>query len=112
MLGHGERREQAAALRHDRDARRGDLVGGQARERLAVPSDRAAADAGRREAHDGTHQGRLAHAVTAQQRENFALGDMERHALQDVGGAIEAVEILDLKHAADRDRRPGRRGWS
>src|SRR5207237_9682895 len=64
VLTHRERREDAAALRHQAHAAASDLVGGQTRDVLAAQQDAAAA--GRGEADDRADERGLADAVPAE----------------------------------------------
>ena len=80
VFQHRHAREDAAALRRLRDAQPRDLVGRQARDVVPVEHDRALARA--RIAEDRHHQGRLAGAVGADQRDDLAVGDVDVDALR------------------------------
>ena len=88
VLGHGQRREDALAARHERQAELGDLLGGQRRDVLAVEDHLALV--GRQQAGDGLEQGRLAGAVGAEQGHHLVLADAgvdaEEHLQRAVGG--------------------------
>jgi len=91
MFVDGQRRPDAAALRHVGDAAAGDEVGGEAEDLLAAEADAAA---GRHQPGDGVAQGSLAHAVTPHHGQH-ALRQLERHRLQRVRTAIVDVQLLD-----------------
>jgi hypothetical protein len=52
------------------------------------------------DAGDGADQRTLARAVGADDGHDLALGDLERHAGQRLGVAVEEVEVLDLEKGA------------
>src|SRR5918992_1021767 len=91
MLVDGERLEQPAPLRDVADPRAGHLVGGLAEQLPSVEPHRAGRPA--EQAGDRQAQGRLAHAVAADQ--GYGLGaHAEADSLQDVSGPVVAVEVL------------------
>src|SRR6266540_546038 len=54
-----------------------------------------------REPDDAPHQRRLSRAVAAEQRDDLAGGDPQRHALEHVARAVERVQPVDVEdHAA------------
>ena len=65
------RAEQAARLRHQRDAAPDDRLGRQAVDPAALETDAAAMRADH--AQDGLHRGRLARGVAAEQADDLAL---------------------------------------
>ncbi len=89
----GERRKDPPPFRHQAEAQTGDGMRRQARERLPLEVDPAAARPV--EAHDGAHRRRLAHAVAADQRHHFAgprrHGQAEQHPAAPVAG-LDSVE--------------------
>jgi hypothetical protein len=52
----------------------------------------------RREAHEAPERRRLAGAVAAQKRHDFALAHLEADAVQDVALAVESVKARGLEH--------------
>ena len=80
VLAHGEALEDAAPLRHQRDAARGDRFRRQAGDVGAEHLDGAAAR--RQEADHDVHAGRLAGAVAAEQAEQAAFAERERDLLR------------------------------
>ena len=91
VLAHGQRAEDAPALRHDRDAVLRDRVGRPAAQRAALEEDLARAR--RREARHRPDQRGLAHAVAAEDRGDRALAaELEVEALQHVAVAVVGVD--------------------
>src|SRR5882672_3942217 len=63
------------------------------------------AHARRGEAGDGPQGGGFSRAVSSQQRHDFAFGDAEREAMEDMAQPVEAVDAPDLEdHAATPPR--------
>src|SRR5215469_14666175 len=89
-----ERRPDAPALRHVRDAAPRDPVRREAADLLAAQLDAAAR---RDQPGDRVAQRRLAHAVAADDREHAAL-EHEVDALQHMRVAVVDVEMPDLQH--------------
>src|SRR5258708_1769923 len=80
----------------------------QADQAFTAPGDRSRTHPRRRKTHDGADEGGLAHAVTAEQCDDFAEADIQRDAANDDRLAITAMQVANLKHdAASRDRLPG-----
>ena len=96
VLGHREVGEDAAFLRHPTEAGLGDAVGLPAGDVLVRQAD--AAGGGADQADQGLHQRGLAGAVAAEQGEDLAGGDRQGDAVQDAGGAVAGVEVLDHQH--------------
>src|SRR5258705_9444718 len=90
VLSDGEPGKDAAILRHEADAEPGDLVRGAAPEIDALELDRA--PPGSEKADRRLHQGRLAHAVAAQERDLLAGADLERHAEEDRRRTVPDVD--------------------
>ena len=105
VLAHGQALEDAAPLRHQRDAARGDLLRRLAADRRAEHGYRAAAR--RQQAHGDVHAGRLAGAVAAEQPEHAGLMQLERDVLQHVAVAVIGVDIGQRERASGQDRPPG-----
>jgi hypothetical protein len=88
--------EDAPLLRHIAQAEARDAIGWQALDALAGEAHFAT---GRRhQPHDRFHRRRLARAVAAEQRHDLARAHFERDAVQDMGAAVEGVQIGDLQH--------------
>src|ERR1051326_9051540 len=100
VLLDGHLREHGAFLRHVPKAARRAHVRGHARDRRALERHRAACASFH--AHERLQRARLAHPVAANQRDCFALVDIERDALSDGAGAVKRVQILDVQHHASR----------
>ena len=79
--------------------------GGSARHRRAEHFDRAAA--WRQQPDGDVHAGRLAGAVAAEQPEQAALAEFERHPLQHMAVAVIGVDVVELERAIRQDRPPG-----
>ena len=60
-------------------------------------SEANAACARRRQPHDRTDRRRLAHAVTAHQRDHLALPNRERQTEQHLAEAVAGLDIVDLE---------------
>ena len=97
VLAHGEALEDAAALRHQRDAARGDRSGGS--RVMSAPNTSTAPRARRQQADGDVHAGRLAGAVAAEQAEQAAFAERERHLLQDVAVPVEGVDVAEAERA-------------
>src|SRR5215467_4076583 len=102
VLAHRERREDAAALRHQAHPAARDLVGGQMRDVLAAQPNATAP--GWREADDRADERGLADAVAAEDRDDLTALDAQGDTLQDVALAVVGVDVLDVKHRRCRDR--------
>jgi hypothetical protein len=108
VLLHRHGREDHAALRHVGEAL-GDpgmaLEPGHVR---ALDLDRPGLD--RHEAHQGLHQGGLAHAVAAHHGDDLAGRHREGQPVQDLALAVGGVQVLDgERRRGGRDRGEGRR---
>src|SRR4051794_40326289 len=79
VLECGEVREKPAILEGAANAARGDALGREALDRIALEADAAGGD--RRAAGDRIEERRLAGAVRADQRADLARGDLERDAV-------------------------------
>ena len=104
-----ERLEQPPALGHVADARaRRPCRTARPTSSVALEADRAAR--GRRaHLHDRVAERRLAHAVAADDRDGLA-AHLEAQALQDVGAAVEDVEVADRQQRGLGRRGRGGRG--
>jgi hypothetical protein len=103
ILPHAERREDAAALRHEGDAAAGDAVGGPGMNGLAVEVDPPRA--GRGEAHDATNHRRLPRAVAAQQGHRLARLHAERDAVQHVTLPVVGLDAVDAEQGGHAEPR-------
>ncbi|GAB7538250.1 hypothetical protein BGC_44720 [Burkholderia sp. 3C] len=90
--------EDAAMLRHEAHAARGDPVRREAGQRGAVEAH--AALARRHHAGDRLQRGGLAGAVAAQQGDRLAFADRHRHALQHMALAVITVHRVKFEHHA------------
>ncbi|OQC05992.1 MAG: hypothetical protein BWX79_02174 [Alphaproteobacteria bacterium ADurb.Bin100] len=95
VLVHRQRLEDVALLRHPADARSRALVRRQPVQHDAAEQDGAAVLV--RGARQGVHQGGLARAIAAQQRQGLALGQRKAHVLQHHGLAIARAQALNLQ---------------
>jgi hypothetical protein len=95
IFQHRHAGENAAAFRRLRDAQLGDIVRRHIGNVAAVEDDLAFARA--RIAEDGHHQGRLAGAVGADERDDLALIYLERDALKRDDIAVEGLDAADGK---------------
>ena len=96
VLAHRQVGEDAAALGHVDDAEAHDRVRPQRADRLAVEPDAAAA--GPHQAADRAQQRGLARAVGAEDADQLAALDPQRHLLQRADRAVVDREAVDLKH--------------
>jgi hypothetical protein len=71
---------------------------------LSAIADFAGAHDGLSQVHDRPDGRRLAHAVAAQQRDDFTRTDIERHALQHMRVAIVGVQPFELEHQCPPSR--------
>src|SRR5437763_2989922 len=101
VLEDAEVRENPAALRDETDAEPRDGLGGPARE-LRTPIDDAPA-ARRHDARDRGERRGLARAVAAEERDELAREDVERHPVEHVALPVEGVHAL----AAQQRLTPG-----
>jgi hypothetical protein len=103
VLLDGELGEDAPALHHLADARPDDARRVEAVDRLPLEADRALGDRAAvdvEEARDRAQHGRLAGAVRAEQRDDRALGDLDRDALEHEDDVlVHDLEVLDDEHA-------------
>src|SRR5438094_941350 len=104
ILAHGEALEDPAALGHERDAVGGDRLRGAPGDGPAV--DRHHAVSRRQQAHDDVQRRRLARAVAAEQAEQAALGEPQRHAVEHVAVAVERVDLAQHERVTRQDRSP------
>src|SRR4051812_99755 len=104
VLGHGQSREDPPVLGHQRDAEPGDGVRVAARDVGAVEGHAAAARV--HDAHDRLEQRRLAGAVAPDERHRLPALDAQAHALDDVAGAVVAVDVLEAQHGSAGGDRP------
>ncbi len=107
VVRHGDIRDQLAALRHVGDSHSRPLMSLKLGYVLSVEAN--GAPFGKDDARDGAHQRRLADAVAAQHAHNARSIDVQGDAVQDVAGAVKAVDITDLKqqrHLLYRDKLP------
>ena len=91
-----EAREYAAILGHVPESALAYPKRLQVGDRLAVEVDLAARRSD--EPHDGLERGRLAGAVSPQQRNHLSRGDPERHIGQDLRPSVMGVDAADVKH--------------
>src|SRR5215471_850315 len=99
---HGEIGEDAAVVGDEADPELGDGVGRLARE--LHPVELHAARSGRGEPHDAAQGGALAGSVAAEQAHRLALAHVERHAEQDVAGAVIGVQLADVEDHSSSPR--------
>src|SRR4051794_14174523 len=97
VLEDAHAREDAPSLRRLGDPDLGDLVAGETLDLGAVEED--AAGPRRHDARDRPQRRRLARAVGADERDDLALVDLERDALERLDRAVEGMDVLD-----DEDR--------
>src|SRR5262249_7855878 len=93
---HGEQAEDPPLLRHPGDAEPGERVRRDALEIATLERDPAAGAA--RHAHDRLERRRLAHSVAAEQADDLAGADLDRHAVQHVGFSVVGVDVLEDEH--------------
>ena len=105
VLRHGERAEDAAALRAMGDAEPHDARRRQPVDPLAVEADRAGARPD--QPGNGAQHRALAGAVGAEQRHHLARGDVEADALDRGDRAVVHAELLDRENR-ERSRPPDR----
>src|SRR5215470_13711300 len=91
----GQRRKHAAALRHETHAAAHGLE--RSRVRDVDPLEKNAPPAWRSESYNRIHQGRLADAIATEQPENLSLLQLQRHALENVGVAVEGVDVANFQ---------------
>ena len=96
VLHHRQVRKDPAPLGAHGDAGRDDLVDGLAQQLLAVPED--GPGAGLHQAGDGAQGGGLAGAVGADQRDDLAVGHLQRDAPEGLDAAVADMEVFDFKH--------------
>jgi hypothetical protein len=111
ILAHGQFGENAAPLRHQRDAGLDDLMRRQCEQVLPVEAD-ARAVLRSHQACDGLEQRRLAGAVRAEHHDNLARLHVEIDAGERLMLAVAGGERANLKHRRLRGRRarlPSRR---
>ena len=65
---------------------------------MSVPSSWIEPRKRRRFAGDAAQQRRFAGAVATEDRNQFAIGDLQRDTVQDVAGAIERVDAIEPQH--------------
>src|SRR5437867_388561 len=104
ILAHGEAPKDAAALGHERDAVGGYRLRGAPGDGPAV--DRHHAVSRRQQAHDDVQRRRLARTVAAEQAEQAALGEPQRHAVEHVAVAVERVDLAQHERVTRQDRSP------
>ena len=96
VLEHRHAREDATALRNLHETAPDELVGahtaGAVGDLLAGEADLAAAN--RHDSRDAHQRGGLAGAVAADQRDDLALADLERHLVQHLDRAVARHEAL------------------
>src|SRR5439155_13763884 len=102
ILAHGEARENAAALNDRGHVASGALVGGDARDVLAVKHDGALPE--RQQSGQATDERGLAHAVPSQDAESFALSEADGDASQHLDLPVAAVNVLGAKQHHARPR--------
>src|SRR3954470_19926802 len=108
MLGDRERWKQSSPLRDDGYLSRRDFMRAQSNKALTPPSDCSGTNLRWSQPHDGADEGRLPHAVAAEQGNNLSVAYVERHAAHHDRIAVAAVQIPHLKHdAASPDTLPG-----
>src|SRR5207245_10457186 len=115
VLAHAESGKDPTIFRHEADAEPRDLVRGASREIDALELDRAAP--GLEEPDQGLHQGRLAHAVAAQERDRLARAHLERDPEEDRRRSVPGVDVGYFQQASspaapDRLRSPADRSGS
>src|SRR5262249_43918780 len=98
VLQHGHAREDAAPLRRVGDADRGDGVTGHRLDLAPLEHDPPAAR--RDDARDRAQRRGLAGAVGADQRDDLALVDLDRDALERLDRAVVRVDLLDDEDGA------------
>src|SRR5438876_514678 len=104
ILAHGEAPKDTAALGHERDAVGGDRLRGAPGDGPAV--DRHHAVSRRQQAHDDVQRRRLARTVAAEQAEQAALGEPQRHAVEHVAVGVERVDLAQHERVTRQDRSP------
>ena len=95
VLEHAHPREEPPPLGRLRDPELHDLVRGPIRDLLALEADRSPPRAV--EAVDRAERRRLAGAVRADQRDDLALPDVDRDALERFDRAVVGVDVLELE---------------
>ena len=85
-----------AAFRHQADAQPGDGIAGQPVDVGPVKDDPARAN--RCQAHDGSHRGAFAHAVSAQQGDHFAFADLQADAEQGLAFSVKGLNRFYVEH--------------
>ena len=93
-----QRGKDAALLRHKGEAGAGAQMGRLGLDGLALQFDGAAMPCG--EAHQGGEQGRLAHAIAAEDGQRAIFWRLETDSIQNDGRAISSHEIPDRQRRA------------
>ena len=109
VFEHRHRPEDAAAFGHEDDAlgRRADGIA--ARQAVAEEADLTLVGD---EAHDGTQQGRLAGAVRAEDRDEFALSGGNIGAFQGLDMTVAGAQAADVEDRISHLRCAGRCHWA
>src|SRR5215813_4760640 len=96
VLEHGEQAEDPPLFGHPGDAERREAV---CRHAVEVPSfERDPSARPAHEPHDCLECGRLADAVAADQADDLARPDLDRHAVEDVGLPVVSVDVVEDQH--------------
>jgi hypothetical protein len=101
ILLDGKVLEQGLLLRRVGDAAARDQIGGKSGYVVAEHLDASGADS--KQSKRGLEQGRLAHAVLAQEREDLSRSDIEGHVAHDDRPAIAAAHIPDAQRSVGHD---------
>src|SRR2546425_13313999 len=98
IFGDREGRKDLAAFRHLADAAIADAMARPAGDIGAAKQDASAR--GTMYAGDRADERAFSRAVRADNRDNGAFADLERHALERLGVAMEDIEAFDREHQA------------
>ena len=108
VLADGEAPEDPAPLRHQRHSLGRDGLGGATGH--VPPEDRDAAAPGRQQPDRHAHRGGLAGAVAAEQPEEAALAEPDRHPVQNVAVPVQRVDVVERQRVTRQGRSPGSGG--
>src|SRR5579859_1617897 len=92
----GKRREDPASFRNQGDAAAGHLVWSKRADVHAIEADLAAAGAAK--PHHAMHGGRLPHAVSAKEADDFSSVEREAHPKEHLIRIVARPQVQELQH--------------